>query len=81
MQRMPILAAAALAVIGLFISQRADAHDKPKSEVATPAVTSYTTFKAQGATGTAAVNGVSMTSAARNTIYHCRFTSATSGLG
>lgn len=51
------------------------------ADIATPAVTSYTTFKAQGATGTAAVDGVSMTSAARNSIYHCRFTSAASGYG
>ena len=81
MRRMRVLAAVTLAVIGLVMSQRADAHDKSKSEVATPTVTSYTTFKAQGVTGTAAVDGVSMSSAARNTIYHCRFTSATSGYG
>lgn len=54
----------------------ADAHD-----AARPAVTSYTSLKAAAATGTAMVNGVSMTSAARNTMYNCRFTSGTSGYG
>lgn len=51
------------------------------ADIRAPAVTSYTTFKAQNATGTAAVDGVSMRSAARNTIYHCRFTAAESGYG
>ena len=65
-----------VAAVGVSLAGEARALD-----VQTPMVTSYTTFKAQGATGTAAVDGVSMRSAARNTIYHCRFTAAESGYG
>jgi hypothetical protein len=49
--------------------------------VATTATTTYTTLKAAGATGTAAIDGVSMATYARNTMYSCNFTSATTGYG
>ena len=65
-----------VAAVGLSLAGETRALDIQAS-----LVTSYTTFKAQGATGIAAVDGVSMRSAARNTIYHCRFTVAESGYG
>ncbi|MSP50206.1 MAG: YHYH protein [Alphaproteobacteria bacterium] len=53
-----------------------DAH-----ETSTTQTTSYTTLRAQRATGTAMVDGVSMRTAARNTMYACRFTSGAAGYG
>jgi hypothetical protein len=72
--------------VGLWLggSAPAGAHDASKhtkGDLSAPQVTSYPTLRQQGATGTAAVDGVSMASAARNTLYHCRFTSTVSGYG
>ncbi len=69
-----------LAVACLAVPGGAAAYDTP-APVTTTATTSYTTLRAQGATGTAMVDGVSMAAAARNTIYACRFTSGVAGYG
>jgi hypothetical protein len=58
-----------------------DAKSHAEGDLSAPAVTSYTSLKAARATGTAMVDNVSMTTAARNTLYHCRFTSGTAGFG
>ncbi|MBM3548013.1 MAG: YHYH protein [Alphaproteobacteria bacterium] len=76
-----ILGLAAAAWLASPTPAGADGARHSHGDLSSPQTTSYTTLKAARATGTAAVDGVSMTAAAQNTLYHCRFTSATTGFG
>jgi len=49
--------------------------------VSHPSITTYPTLKAQAKTGVAAVDRVSMSAAARNSMYSCQFSSVTAGFG
>lgn len=68
-------------VCALGLVMPAVAHDSHAPAAATTTPTTYPTLAQQGKTGKAMVDNVSFTTAARNTIYSCQFSSGTAGFG